>query len=112
MPVLHEELLAFGIADVRDRLLRGGLPPALLAGKPNPEFYDEWLDSYFARDVQELFRLEKRAAFLRGLEVFREQYPKGRNYVVSPLSGPAYERVQDDLKIVVASPGELRLAMT
>ncbi len=58
VPVLHEELLAFGIADVRDRLLRGGLPPALLAGKPNPEFYDEWLDSYFARDVQELFRLE------------------------------------------------------
>src|SRR5436309_15161 len=30
-PVLYEELTAFGIADVRERLLRGGLPPALLA---------------------------------------------------------------------------------
>ena len=68
-PVLHEELAAFGIADVRDRLLRGGLPPALLAEELNPEFYGEWLDSYFARDVQELFRLEKRAGFLRALEL-------------------------------------------
>jgi hypothetical protein len=249
VPVLNEELPAFGIADLRARFLRGGLPPALLAPEHNPEFYGEWLDSYFARDVQELFRLEKRAGFLRvlelllrqsggmldvtklaaesqisrptvtnwlevyqithvvhllrpfsaggrreivaqpkvfgfdtglvchargwdhlrtedcgvlwehlvldtliatglpkihfwrdkqqrevdfvvprsreaadaiecqwkpeafetrGLKAFREQYPKGRNYVVSPLSGPAYERVQDGLKIVVAPPGELR----
>ncbi|MCX6887764.1 MAG: ATP-binding protein [Verrucomicrobia bacterium] len=252
VPVLYEELPAFGIVDLRDRLLRGGLPPSLLAEEPDPEFYGEWLDSYFARDVQELFRLEKRAAFLRlfelllrqsggmldvtklaresqisrptltnwleifqithvahllrpfsaggrreiiaqpkvfgfdtglvchargwdhlrpedcgvlwehlvldkliacgvpkihfwrdkqqrevdfvvprsrdtvdaieckwqpesfetrGLRAFREQYPKGRNYVVSPLNSPAYERVQDGLKITVASPRELRQAM-
>jgi predicted AAA+ superfamily ATPase len=73
VPVLHEELPAFGVADVRERLLRGGLPPALLAEKPNPEFYGEWLDSYFARDVQELFRLEKRAGFLRLLELLFRQ---------------------------------------
>lgn len=252
VPVLYEELPAFGIADVRERLLRGGLPPALLAAKHNPDFYGEWLDSYFARDVQELFRLEKRAGFLRvlellmrqsggmldvtkiaaesqisrptvtnwleiyqithvahlvrpfsaggrreivaqpkvfgfdtglichargwdhlraedcgvlwehlvldaliaagvpkihfwrdkqqrevdfvvpygrdaadaveckwkpdafetrGLAAFREQYPKGKNYVVSPLNGPAYERVQDGLKVSIISPKELRLAM-
>jgi predicted AAA+ superfamily ATPase len=252
VPVLHEELPAFGIADVRERLLRGGLPPALLAAEHNPEFYAEWVDSYFARDVQELFRLEKRAGFLRvlelllrqsggmldvsrvatesqisrptvanwlevyqithvlhlvrpfsaggrreivaqpkvfgfdtglvchargwnplrtddcgvlwehlvldtlissglpkihfwrdkqqrevdfviprnrdtvdaieckwnpkafetrGLEAFRKQYPKGKNYVVSPLTCPAYERVQDGLKVVFASPGELRHAL-
>ncbi len=252
VPVLYEELPAFGIVDLRDRLLRGGLPPSLLAEEPDPEFYGEWLDSYFARDVQELFRLEKRVAFLRlfelllrqsggmldvtklaresqisrptltnwleifqithvahllrpfsaggrreiiaqpkvfgfdtglvchargwdhlrpedcgvlwehlvldtliacgvpkihfwrdkqqrevdfvvprsrdtvdaieckwqpesfetrGLRAFREQYPKGRNYVVSPLNSPAYERVQDGLKIIVASPRELRQAM-
>ncbi len=248
VPVLHEELPAFGIVDVRDRLLRGGLPPALLAADHNPEFYVEWMDSYFARDVQELFRLEKRAGFLRVLELllrqsggmldvskvatesqisrptvtnwlevyqithvmhlvrpfsgggrreivaqpkvfgfdtglvchtrgwdnlrtedcgvlwehlvldtlisaglakihfwrdkqqreidfvvprsrdtvdafeckwnpeafetrnlgaFREQYPKGKNYVVSPLTCPTYERVQNGLKVVVVSPGEL-----
>jgi len=252
VPVLHEELPAFGLTDLRKRLLRGGLPPALLAKEHNPEFYAEWLDSYFARDVQELFRLEKRAGFLRvlellmrqsggmldvtklaaesqisrpavtnwlevyqithvahlvrpysaggrreivaqpkvfgfdtglvchargwdhlrtedcgvlwehlvldtliaagapkinfwrdkqqrevdfvvphgrnvvdaieckwnpeafetrGLAVFREQYPKGKNYVVSPLNGPSYERVQGGLKISIVSPGELRQAM-
>jgi predicted AAA+ superfamily ATPase len=73
VPVLFEELPAFGIADLRTRLLRGGLPPALLAAELNPEFYGEWLDSYFARDVQELFRLEKRAAFLRLLELLLRQ---------------------------------------
>ena len=252
VPVLHEELPAFGVTDLRERLLRGGLPPALLAAKRNPEFYAEWLDSYFARDVQELFRLEKRAGFLRvlellmrqsggmldvtklaaesqisrpavtnwlevyqithvahlvrpfsaggrreivaqpkvfgfdtglvchargwdhlraedcgvlwehlvldtliaagqpkihfwrdkqqrevdfvlprgrnaadaieckwkpdafetrGLAAFREQYPKGKNYVVSPLNGPAYDRVQGGLKISIVSPGALREAM-
>jgi predicted AAA+ superfamily ATPase len=251
-PVLHEELSAFGVTDLRERLLRGGLPPALLAERHNPEFYAEWLDSYFARDVQELFRLEKRAGFLRvlellmrqsggmldvsklagesqisrptvtnwldvyqithvahlvrpysaggrreivaqpkvfgfdtgmvcyargwdqlraedcgvlwehlvldtlmaaglpkihfwrdkqqrevdfvvprerdtvyaieckwnpeafesrGLAAFREQYPKGKNFVVSPLTSPSYEQVQDGRKISFVSPGELRLAM-
>lgn len=71
-PVLHEELQAFGVTDARERLLRGGLPPVLLAEERSDEFYAEWQDSYFARDVQELFRLEKRAGFLRVLElVFR-----------------------------------------
>jgi hypothetical protein len=252
VPVLHEELPAFGITDIRERLLRGGLPPALLAAEHNPEFYSEWLDSYFARDVQELFRLEKRTGFLRvlelllrqsggmldvsklaaesqisrptvanwlevyqitrvahlvrpfsaggrreivaqpkvfgfdtglvchargwdylrpedcgvlwehlvldtlvaaalpkihfwrdkqhrevdfvaprgrdavdvmeckwkpeafetrGLAAFRAHYPNGKNYVVSPLTGPAYDRVQDGFKISVVSPGELREAM-
>jgi hypothetical protein len=72
-PVLYEELPAFGVADLRERLLRGGLPPALLSKTHNPEFYAEWLDSYFARDVQELFRLEKRAGFLRVLELLLRQ---------------------------------------
>ncbi len=73
VPVLHEEAAAFGVTDTRKRLLRGGLPPALLGEGHNPEFYAEWLDSYFARDVQELFRLEKRAGFLRVLELLLRQ---------------------------------------
>ena len=47
----------------------------------------------------------------RGLAAFREQYPKGKNYAVSPLNGPSYERVQGGLKISIVSPGELRQAM-
>jgi hypothetical protein len=68
VPVLHSELEAFGIRDLRRRLLRGGLPPALLAADHDPMFYSEWLDSYYARDVQELFRVEKRGGFLKLVE--------------------------------------------
>lgn len=72
-PVLAEELPAFGVTDLETRLLRGGLPQALLAGALEPEFYTEWFDSYFARDVQELFRLGKREEFLRLLELVLRQ---------------------------------------
>jgi predicted AAA+ superfamily ATPase len=72
-PVLAEELPAFGVKDLQERLLRGGLPPALLSKEPNWEFYAEWLDSYFARDVQEIFRVEKRGAFLTLVELILRQ---------------------------------------
>lgn len=73
VPVLVEELAAFGVSSLEHRLLRGGLPPALLAKEPPHDFYAEWLDSYFARDVQELFHLEKRSAFLGTLELLLRQ---------------------------------------
>jgi uncharacterized protein len=73
VPVLDEELPAFGVVDRRERLLRGGLPQALLAADHSLDFYAEWLDSYYARDVQELFHLEKRAAFLRLVELVLRQ---------------------------------------
>lgn len=68
LPVLAIELESFGVRDVTHRLLAGGLPDALLDPKPDPDRYSEWIDSYFARDVQELFRVEKRAGFLMMLE--------------------------------------------
>lgn len=84
VPVLHEELPAFG-ANLEDRLLRGGLPPALLAPRRDPGFFAEWMDSYFARDVQELFHLEKRGPFLRMFELLLRQ--SGGMLEVSRLAG-------------------------
>lgn len=72
-PVPFQELPAFGVKDLRERLFRGGLPKALLTEKPDSGFYGEWLDSYFARDIQELFHVEKRAGFLRLLEAVLRQ---------------------------------------
>lgn len=54
LPVLWRELPAFG-ADLLRRLYNGGLPPALMAEVKRPAFYREWLDSFFARDIQRLF---------------------------------------------------------
>jgi uncharacterized protein len=72
-PVLFSELPAFGITDLRFRMLRGGLPPALLALTYDGEFYAEWLDSYFSRDVQELFTIGKRSGFLKLFELLMRQ---------------------------------------
>jgi len=53
-PVLWDELPAFGVT-LPQRLFLGGLPPALLAEAKKPAFYREWIDSFFARDIQRLF---------------------------------------------------------
>lgn len=73
VPVLPEESRSFGVPDLDRRLLHGGLPPALLAPEPDPGFYAEWLDSYFARDVRELFRIGKRTEFLLLVELLLRQ---------------------------------------
>src|SRR5882724_3600278 len=73
LPVLASELPTFGVTDLRRRLLRGGLPRALLAETHAPDLYAEWLDSYFARDVQELFTVSKRTAFLSLVELLLRQ---------------------------------------
>jgi predicted AAA+ superfamily ATPase len=73
VPVLAGELPAFGIRDISHRLLRGGLPAALLAEAHEPDLYAEWLDSYFARDVQELFSVSKRSAFLTLVQTLLKQ---------------------------------------
>jgi len=73
LPVLLEELEAFGITRIEDRLLRGGLPKHLLSRERDGGSYAEWLDSYFARDVQELFHLRARSSFLKFVSLMLRQ---------------------------------------
>lgn len=54
VPVLWDELPAFGVP-LHRRLFHGGLPSALLDDSKKPAFYREWIDSFFARDIQRLF---------------------------------------------------------
>jgi len=72
-PMTLADLDAFERSDLKHRLHRGGLPPFFLA-KTFPEpGYQEWLDSYWAKDVQELFRLERRVSFQRMFELLAAQ---------------------------------------
>jgi predicted AAA+ superfamily ATPase len=87
LPILASELTAFGVTDLRHRLLRGGLPAALLDAEHSPDRYAEWLDSYFARDVQELFGVSKRGAFLALVHLLLRQ--SGGLAEVSKLSSMA-----------------------
>ncbi len=71
-PVLGTELGAFGVKLPR-RLLQGGLPPALLADAKMPSFYREWMDSFFARDIQRLFAFRDMNRFNALLEYLLRQ---------------------------------------
>lgn len=64
-PILWTETQeAFGIADMDRRLLHGGLPEFLLAKEKDGPLFTEWMDSFYARDVQELFAIRERTGFL------------------------------------------------
>ncbi len=68
-PMTHADGVAFGDPSIERRLAHGGLPPFFLAKHPPERDYQEWLDAYWAKDVQELFRLEKRGPFTRLFEM-------------------------------------------
>jgi predicted AAA+ superfamily ATPase len=68
-PMTMADLADFGRRDLRHRLLRGGLPPFFLAPTLPERDFQEWMDAYWAKDIQELFRLERRTAFQRLVEL-------------------------------------------
>ena len=72
-PVLYSELPNFQRIDLKTRMLHGGLPENLIAAEFPEKDFVEWMDAYWARDIQELFRLEKRSAFLKLLELLLVQ---------------------------------------
>lgn len=63
----------FGMTDLGHRFLNGGLPPFFLADEPPDHEFQEWMDAYWAKDIQELFRLERRASFQKFAELLLAQ---------------------------------------
>jgi predicted AAA+ superfamily ATPase len=72
-PMTLADLDAFGNRDLRHRLRAGGLPPFFLARPVDERDYQEWLDAYWAKDILELFRLERRHSFQRLFELLLAQ---------------------------------------
>ena len=73
-PILWTECLEnFGVHNLDKRLLHGGLPEPLLAETKNLEFFAEWMDSYYARDISELFGVKDRSGFLNLLKLLLHQ---------------------------------------
>ena len=68
-PMMSADLEDFGDGDLVRRLTQGGLPPFYLASPPDEREFQEWMDSYWAKDIQELFRLARRASFMRFVEL-------------------------------------------
>jgi predicted AAA+ superfamily ATPase len=72
-PMIAADLAAFGNEDLPHRFLRGGLPPHFLASELPERDFQDWIDAYWAKDVQELFRLERRWSFQRFVELLLAQ---------------------------------------
>lgn len=72
-PMTTADLVDFGKTRLDHRFLRGGLPPFLLAEDLPERDFQEWMDAYWAKDIQELFRLERRSSFQRFVELILAQ---------------------------------------
>jgi predicted AAA+ superfamily ATPase len=102
--VLFRELPGFGGCGLQHRLRNGGLPENLLRdGFPEKDFA-EWMDAFWARDIQELFRLEKRNAFMKLFELLLLQSGQlcELNAFTSPC-GASHPTLQNYLSVLEAT---------
>jgi uncharacterized protein len=85
-PMMSQDLADFGNQNLSHRFLRGGLPPFFLSPDFPEHDFQEWIDSYWAKDIQELFRLERRHSFQRFLELLFMQ--SGGLFEATRFAGP------------------------
>jgi len=76
VPVLHEELPAFGIADVRERLLRGG-KGVIVRDRPRLAFSTEEIDdpgrvAALAKTMQPGYEMKCGPCFLSGTDIITD----------------------------------------
>lgn len=85
-PMISDDLIDFQNDDINRRLLYGGLPPFFLSAGGRGEEYQEWIDAYWAKDIQVLFRLERRHSFLKFFELLMIQ--SGGMFEAAKFAGP------------------------
>jgi len=68
-PLLLDESVDVADDGLSHRFLYGGLPPFFLSTTLPDRDYQEWLNAYWAKDIQELFRLEKGHSFVKFTEM-------------------------------------------
>ena len=98
------DLATFEREDLKHRLLRGGLPPFFLSDSLPEGDFQEWIDSYWAKDIQELFRLERRSCFQRLFELLAMQ--SGGIFEATRFAGPceiSRQTVSNDLGALEAT---------
>jgi hypothetical protein len=72
-PMVNQDLTDFKQTQLQRRLLFGGLPPFYLSPTLPERDFQDWVDSYWAKDVQELFRIERRYSFQQFFELLMSQ---------------------------------------
>ncbi len=105
-PMIWQDVVDFGMEDepLDRRMLHGGLPAFYLGAAPDDAAFAEWMDSYWAKDLQELFVVEKKAAFFKLVELLFRQ--SGGMFEAQSLTGPcelSRQTVQHYLEILATT---------
>lgn len=72
-PLMSSDLEDFHKTDLRHRFLHGGLPPFFISAELPERDIQEWMDAYWSKDIQELFRLGRRYSFQKFFELLMSQ---------------------------------------
>ena len=84
-PLLVSELPTFE-STLDERILFGGLPRFLIERNSDETDRLDWLEQFWAKDISELFRIEKRHSFLKFCQLILTQ--SGASFEATSLSGP------------------------
>ncbi len=85
-PLLLHEMEPFGSVSLQHRFLFGGLP-SFFASKNLPEDdLKEWIDAYWAKDIQDLFSVGKRYSFQKFAELLLAR--SGGQFEASKFTAP------------------------
>lgn len=85
-PMISDDLERFRPHSLKRRFLFGGLPQFFLSKKYPEKYFQEWIDDYWAKDIQELFRLERKSSFQKFLELLMAQ--SGGIFQANKFSSP------------------------
>jgi hypothetical protein len=87
-PMIWRDVVDFGRADesIDRRMIHGGLPAFYLGDAPDDAAFAEWMDSYWAKDLQELFVVDKKASFYKLVELLFRQ--SGGMFEAQSFTGP------------------------
>ncbi len=85
-PLLLQEIGDFGNDNLRHRMLFGGLP-SFFASKQFPDNdFKEWIDAYWAKDIQEMFSVGKKYSFQKFAELLLAH--SGGQFEASKFTAP------------------------
>jgi predicted AAA+ superfamily ATPase len=85
-PLLLHEMESFGDNDIRHRFLYGGFPSFFEKKRLPENDFQEWIDAYWAKDIQELFNIMKRSSFQKFAELLLAN--SGGMFEATKFTGP------------------------
>lgn len=85
-PMITEDLRDFKRQDLYHRFLHGGLPPFFMEERFPERDFQEWMDAFWAKDILDLFRLERRHSFFKFAELLMIR--SGGIFEASSFAGP------------------------